>query len=307
MAKRIKRVFSGASEVMHRWANQVQDSARSSNVFFEGDSIYSYGHHYLLGRLHKVGNKTVAVINSTRYSNTTAKHQSWATYSVSHLPTVKSSDPNSIETGLKEMQADLIDRLMSFFSQRRFWKAYDRKDIMDYYVKSTEKFNKVCLLVGRKDLQIVVTDEFIDLMVDHTKLVMKKKEFSNTPEELAKKQAKRKKEQSAKHAKLLIDLETDITAWRNHGNITWGIRGLTPQLLRVKTEIATGKQFVETTKGATVSLEAAKALLKRVLDKQAKQGEKIDGFTLNSVQGNLVRISCHTIDINEAIKVLEVA
>lgn len=37
--KRIKRVFSSSSQVLHLWANQSQDSARQSGIgrtYFEG-------------------------------------------------------------------------------------------------------------------------------------------------------------------------------------------------------------------------------------------------------------------------------
>lgn len=32
--------------VAHLWANEKKESARGSNFFFEGESIYSYGYHY---------------------------------------------------------------------------------------------------------------------------------------------------------------------------------------------------------------------------------------------------------------------
>ena len=33
------------SMVAHLWANESQESANGSNFYFEGQSIYSYGHH----------------------------------------------------------------------------------------------------------------------------------------------------------------------------------------------------------------------------------------------------------------------
>ena len=34
------------SMVAHLWANEKKESARGSNLFFEGRSIYSYGYHF---------------------------------------------------------------------------------------------------------------------------------------------------------------------------------------------------------------------------------------------------------------------
>ena len=62
--------------VAHLWANEKKESARGSNFFFEGESIYSYGYHFEAGRIvrNKRGEKAY-LINSIHYSSTTSKHQ----------------------------------------------------------------------------------------------------------------------------------------------------------------------------------------------------------------------------------------
>lgn len=71
----MKTVFSNADSVIHLWAQQTQDEGRSSNVYFEGATIYSYGTHYPLGLFitNKKGEKAV-IINTSGYSVTTTKH-----------------------------------------------------------------------------------------------------------------------------------------------------------------------------------------------------------------------------------------
>ena len=39
--------------VAHLWAHEQEESASGSNFFFEGTSIYSYGHHFEVGRIVK--------------------------------------------------------------------------------------------------------------------------------------------------------------------------------------------------------------------------------------------------------------
>lgn len=39
------------SMVAHLWANEKQESAHGSNFYFEGESIYSYGRHFEVGRI----------------------------------------------------------------------------------------------------------------------------------------------------------------------------------------------------------------------------------------------------------------
>lgn len=62
-------------EVPHLWAHQTQDNARSrGNLFFEGRTIYSYGHHYSLACLYP--SKRVALFNARGASVTTSQHTS---------------------------------------------------------------------------------------------------------------------------------------------------------------------------------------------------------------------------------------
>lgn len=75
-SKRIKHVVSD-SQVAHLWANQSQSDARNArkNIYFEGDTIYSYGGHFPIAT-HVTGTRgRKAIMFTTRtYSNTTSKH-----------------------------------------------------------------------------------------------------------------------------------------------------------------------------------------------------------------------------------------
>lgn len=64
------------SMVAHLWANEKQESAHGSNFYFEGESIYSYGRHFEVGRIvrNKRGEKAY-LINDTYCSSNTSKHQ----------------------------------------------------------------------------------------------------------------------------------------------------------------------------------------------------------------------------------------
>lgn len=64
------------SMVAHLWANEKQESANGSNFYFEGESIYSHGRHFEVGRIvrNKRGEKAY-LINDTYYSSATSKHQ----------------------------------------------------------------------------------------------------------------------------------------------------------------------------------------------------------------------------------------
>lgn len=64
------------SMVAHLWANEMGESAHGSNFYFEGESIYSYGRHFEVGRIvrNKRGEKAY-LINDIYCSSSTNKHQ----------------------------------------------------------------------------------------------------------------------------------------------------------------------------------------------------------------------------------------
>jgi hypothetical protein len=73
--KRQRKVFP-TSEIPHLWFHQTQSDARSQgNIFFDGDTIYSYGTHFPIARhvTSKSGRRAV-LFTTRRYSVTTSGH-----------------------------------------------------------------------------------------------------------------------------------------------------------------------------------------------------------------------------------------
>lgn len=70
----MKTVFDNAM-TCHVWAQQSQPYGRNSNgsLFFEGRTIYSYGHHFPMAQFHENG---AVYLNPESYSVTTSAHQS---------------------------------------------------------------------------------------------------------------------------------------------------------------------------------------------------------------------------------------
>lgn len=74
----MRHVFSSAWDVAHLWAHQLQDDARCSTtaMYFDGDTIYSYGSHFPIAKVIKNQRGEQAyLINSDTYSPSTSKHQ----------------------------------------------------------------------------------------------------------------------------------------------------------------------------------------------------------------------------------------
>jgi len=59
-------------EVVENWVEQTGVCQRGHNMFYEGDTIYSYGHHYPAAKIFP----KCTLINSYGYSVSTQKHLS---------------------------------------------------------------------------------------------------------------------------------------------------------------------------------------------------------------------------------------
>jgi hypothetical protein len=89
MTKRKKHVFD-TGEIPHLWAHRTQEEARNrqGNLYFTGDTIYSYGSHFPIARhvANDSGERAVLLTTAT-YSVTTSGH--WSA--------VRSSIPSGIQ------------------------------------------------------------------------------------------------------------------------------------------------------------------------------------------------------------------
>lgn len=127
--------------VAHLWANEKKESARGSNFFFEGESIYSYGYHFEVGRIvrNKRGEKAY-LLNNEYYSTSTSAHQR---YIYGAIPTgskvfsvgYNMSDDGSMAfiTSQLELIKEVIEKykkVRTELSYRDIWETF--KNLMDY-------------------------------------------------------------------------------------------------------------------------------------------------------------------------------
>ena len=82
----MKTVFSN-SMVAHVWAQQKQSEGRNSggSIYFEGDTIYSYGSHFPMAKIIR----DTVLFTTQGYSNTTSKHLGHARSAVSHMDVIE--------------------------------------------------------------------------------------------------------------------------------------------------------------------------------------------------------------------------
>ena len=65
------------SDVCHIWANRSKDHKSCGNVFFEGDTIYSYGRHFPIAKhVRNIKEERAVLFTRDTYSKTTEGHKS---------------------------------------------------------------------------------------------------------------------------------------------------------------------------------------------------------------------------------------
>ena len=297
--KRIKKVFSNADQVIHLWANQSQSDARCRNAFFNGKSIYSYGHHYELGRFIKYNGHEVVLINDAGYSKTTQGHINSAWYAVSHKLRLRivcsdrslDDTTNLVQQALIRWQDEIIENLFNPLNRLKFYNL----EYTDGYTDSNlNEFNNTAIKLGFKNLVLNVPDDHYELLNSHVQARFNRQTELTSPEAQAKREALRIKRDAVKLAKM----QGAIQEWTQGGPVPKGLRDVSPMLIRV-----IGDE-VQTSRGARVSLAVAQKILSRVAQGIVQPGEAVGPFQFNKVNGDTVQIGCHTFSLEACSKIL---
>ncbi len=270
-------VLRNHSEVAHYWANQLQSEGKANNMFFEGKSIYSYGTHFEIARF---VSPEVVFYNASSYSVSTSKHQS----------IVRSAIPAYCKVFSVSSFNDHLANVKSYLEQihELRMKATRARVYKDFYLRECK--DTILILRDYLDMFKVKglsrnTKKQIQTLIENVDDVL--------PEDVEKalKEQERKERQAQEKA-----LKQDIKDWRN-GNRNYLSRVLLYAYLRIKDNI------IETSKGATVKIETAKILWKLYRAGKSFKGFKLDGYTVIGLTGNILKIGCHKIKMQEVNRI----
>lgn len=166
------------SMVAHLWANEKQESANGSNFYFEGESIYSYGSHFEVGRIvrNKRGEKAY-LINDIYRSSSTSKHQCCVREAIPTGSKVFSVGYNMSNTG---NMAFVTSRLESI------------KDAIEKYKKARTELSYRDVWGAFKNMMDYI--EFFDMGTSQRLLKKSANEWLGTNRELSQKSDKIKRE-----------------------------------------------------------------------------------------------------------------
>ena len=295
----MKTVFNNP-ELTHIWANQTQSHGKGSSMFFENDSIYSYGYHFKIAQfvINKHGEKCI-FLNDRSYSNTTNKHQSlvWrAIPSEYQFYRVKEffNDPNFATIPHREnianylTQAEKLKNNILKAKKHKLGYVQQLKNIMHtieqyqlfFDILDLTQFTYSCLnglSIDERHKNICEWLGSYQVSDDFKKWVLKKEENDKKEEQ-----------------KRIEDAREKIEAFRNF-RISSIYANLGHYLLRFNKET----NNIETSGGVKMPKNIFLTAYNRLINNELKEGQHIGDFRYNGNNGNIVTVGCHKIPINE--------
>jgi hypothetical protein len=266
----MKKVFTNSRDVIHLFAQRTQSEARCSNVYFDGNSCYSYGRHYELGRFvtNKKGELAI-LIEDKGYSVTTAKHiceMRWATsqYRQFFCEEVREDRVISfIEDMVKKLQTARKKELYLNPALTRYQKFMEGVAWFGDKVENIEKLNAL--------MDVINGGDYTEYLKANTARIKK---------------AVQRKAREAK-AKGKIELKEFYDYERNR--VYYGVESYV--------RLSQDGESVETSQCVRVSRKEAKVLYNLIIAKKDIKGFIIGGYTVISING-VLKVGCHNINID---------
>lgn len=285
--------FKDSLAVSHAWANKLQaeggtrtvsrmDGTRGRQVFFEGDTYYSYGRHYVIGRHLPDGS---VAINLEENSATTNGHVREAIYAVRPRKVLRVFNPGG------EPDSKRTERRVQHYIEKAAAAKPDgkRPRYLAHAQQVADDYNAFCAALG-----LTGNPNFppVNATTDEAELARMRK---LQREYAAEGRAREKK----RAAEALVLQAEKIAAWRAGQPVytphTWGT------LLRV--DLPTF--MVQTSRGAEIPVEDAKRLwpvIQRVMkgDRDYEVGMQLGQYQLTKIRRNgSIVVGCHSIDYSE--------
>lgn len=295
--KRAKHVYN-TGQLPHLWFHKVQGSARNAqgNLYFQNETIYSYGSHFPIARHVTRGKKSAVLMTTRTYSVTTSGHCSAVRCAIPsgvlvfHVPNVFTSDTYASNDHASNL-SDYVKRVDTCLgkcarARQSYTKEWSHGRAVELRAESREyaKFFKLALpkIAPIPDLD------------SNALKAIKAKEAQKSAQKAAEEKAR--KAELAKQEKELAD------KWRK-GEVNQTLYN-TPPMLRLSPD----KSEVQTSLGARVPVASAIALLDTVR-KVVARGERfvsnghsihIGAYKVDSIEVNgELHAGCHVVSFQE--------
>jgi len=307
------------AQFAHQWANNTDESERksSSDLFYEGDKIYSFGHHWCIANKEHIESKGVVLFNSESYGSYTSKqtgHVYNATTHFNKIYVVKPDARNKAEhkknyhTILKQI-GELVatekkGRVGTYASDRRLRQIRSK-------LKNANKYTKLFKL-GFRQLSLE-QESYMELAGKLSKIEKRK---------LAKEERARKKRYEEQRERDLKQRES-ANKYLNNKADSWFNDTLDrsdnsnfmsySRLLNIPyCRISKDEKNIETSHGASFPIKFAKLIWKQISHcKSTGENWKANGHTIKAGDFRIERIDgdgtlksgCHIVRYEQMLPV----
>lgn len=283
--------------VAHLWMNQQQDEARTptSNLYFNKNTIYSYGSHFPIAThcTNKKGEK--AILFTTRsYSNTTSQHIS-IVRSATWGRVVYCENPlSNDEFNFNSFEQDILNISRSLPTARKPEKYINQIQQVNSLIEKYAEFK--CVKIPKK-LQLVMQIED----VEQYKGILVKRQLAIDRDR--KRQLKLKKE---REKQALIKLEEDILKWRSLEIQRIECKRLTGfdilRSIKRSRSPEINDYFIETSQHIEIKIDIAKKFyntIKQVINKEIESPLTFLDYRILNINSDFIEIGCHKIKMEE--------
>lgn len=272
--------FRNNAELAHAWANSTHESGKGHSMYFMGDVIYSYGTHYEIARKVRTPNgQTVIFVNGNGYSNSTAKHTNHVWHAIpdyAHtfkVPFVRPAEGYGTVNYFKIEHLPAIIERMLIDVKNKCFDQINARSYFGHYAAASNIYVDIMAICGLFGLECPPRPI-------NWNEAEKKAEYLRATVYEREKAANLKKIEKSKEL---------LSKWLRHD--------YNGQLYDIPVHLRISKDGtkVETTKGASVSIENARLLLERLKRNDNVKGYNIEGFKVIENSPEAVKIGCHAI------------
>lgn len=277
----MRNVLRSHEEVAHFWANEVQESGRSGNMFFVNGTIYSYGTHFPIASHFESSGIILFTVDG--YSSSTGKHKSIVSRSIPH-------DKSIINCKLLYDGKPKVPESLKYFKDTI-------KDLMEKQAraKSTNYSNTILSEIenAQKFITLVMPYDSTNLIKDTSELLAYLSECSEAI-----------KNNDLSKVKEAIKIESEKAKAKELEKVkVWLEGGYMGMPNGTYCRISEDGQSVETTKRASVPIAEAKTLWNLIKHGKNIHGVKCGYYTVLSYVNDVLTIGCHKIPKKEVERI----
>lgn len=277
--KRVKDIAT----VAHDWANGIGEQARASNLFFEGENIYSYGYHFLIAKhvYNSKGGHAILITQKT-YSQSTSAHITLVRQASRHIYQISVPNPEWPTDELFEKWYSRIKGTAGSLANARKPAKYIL-EIQQVYAEA----KRYADFFGYEIPEVLQQAGEIENIGQYQEVI-------RNETQLRKIQAKREK------AEALRNQKSNLKRWR-----TFQTDRITTadgfDYLRMNKDTAR----VETSQRVEIHPVTAREFYQRVLTTIAQGGCKhcpdklMDRYQVLDINAKFIRVGCHKISLKE--------